>query len=1015
VGTARQFSSNNRSKNGFADQGLPRLMLAPKKDSRQTGTSATRTKDACAAAGRESIAAARRPIESRSSHMKSLRTTHAEPGASRATLVAEGVIEAGWLVALVVVPLFFNVYSVRSFEPDKVAVFRSIVFVMISAWLLKLLTGGRAFGPSNGSSDGDGDGATSGTSGRVVRAVGAIAAVLAVWIAVTATLSIDVRVGWLGSYTRFSGALTQLAFVAFFALVATHLRTRRQWQRASYAIVLAATATAGYALLQALDLDPRWFPFTEGRVYSSLGNPIFLAAYLAMTIFITALVVRGLIMERRSQQPRHSRGATLRLWVIVGAGALQFVAILLSQSRGPLLGLLVGTYLIVLVGATASRGSKLSDEKRPGSTGVWWGTVIATGVVFLAFTWSAQSESLSRSVEDVPVLGRISSAFDIEASPGRLEIWRSVTSLIGSAEPIQAPGGPLDGLARVRPLIGYGPDTLELAIGRHITDELAALEAVPDRAHNATFDVIAMHGVVGYALWVLLYGAIVASCLLRIGLIGTPTARRNALAFTAGGAVLGVGLPALVTQEWALSGLGLAVGAVVGLAAFVTMATAPWRTRNRLPADRFGFWLTLAILGAVVAHVIEIHFGILVTPTRLMFWFLAAVAVSASSGHLYWETGPTTASATVTTRRRGGQKSLRAGSIPEVPSTAWDRREALILGWLISAALAPFSYSLMINERQRNWFSDVLVNSLGATADAGWDGPGAYFWIVVLVFGVGAALLGSVPARNPQARLVGWGLRVAGVLALAYAAYQAFRLAAVITRQQTDVREAVEYSLDHFSWFMGLTLLSVLVIGGALGWQRRPDPEHRGPVVWRTAAVALVVTVGGVAAIVLMNVAPIRADTLAQQGVSFGETGADVLAIEALDEATRVWPGEPRYWLLSGQVTLDVAARSPDDSRSLADNARLALENAARQGPLDPDHRANLARYWVGEAGRSVDASAARELLEEADKHYRAALVLYPKAPILLRERVALLRRLGRVAEADELAARLVRIEANRR
>ena len=34
----------------------------------------------------------------------------------------EGVIEAAWLAAVIVVPVFFNVYSSRIFEPDLAAV-----------------------------------------------------------------------------------------------------------------------------------------------------------------------------------------------------------------------------------------------------------------------------------------------------------------------------------------------------------------------------------------------------------------------------------------------------------------------------------------------------------------------------------------------------------------------------------------------------------------------------------------------------------------------------------------------------------------------------------------------------------------------------------------------------------------------------------------------------------------------------------------------------------------------------
>ncbi len=43
-----------------------------------------------------------------------------EPAKTRLEALCEGIIEAGWLVALVVVPLFFNPFSNRIFEPDSV-------------------------------------------------------------------------------------------------------------------------------------------------------------------------------------------------------------------------------------------------------------------------------------------------------------------------------------------------------------------------------------------------------------------------------------------------------------------------------------------------------------------------------------------------------------------------------------------------------------------------------------------------------------------------------------------------------------------------------------------------------------------------------------------------------------------------------------------------------------------------------------------------------------------------------
>ncbi|MFQ6058830.1 MAG: hypothetical protein ACE5MB_08155, partial [Anaerolineae bacterium] len=61
---------------------------------------------------------------------------------TKLSLFCDKVIEAGWLAAVIVTPLFFNVYSSRVFEPDKLTILRSIALVMALAWGIKVLEAG---------------------------------------------------------------------------------------------------------------------------------------------------------------------------------------------------------------------------------------------------------------------------------------------------------------------------------------------------------------------------------------------------------------------------------------------------------------------------------------------------------------------------------------------------------------------------------------------------------------------------------------------------------------------------------------------------------------------------------------------------------------------------------------------------------------------------------------------------------------------------------------------------------
>ena len=60
---------------------------------------------------------------------------------SKLGLICDRIIEAGWLAAAVFTPLYFNVYSSRVFEPDKISMLRNIVLMMTIAWFVKLIEG----------------------------------------------------------------------------------------------------------------------------------------------------------------------------------------------------------------------------------------------------------------------------------------------------------------------------------------------------------------------------------------------------------------------------------------------------------------------------------------------------------------------------------------------------------------------------------------------------------------------------------------------------------------------------------------------------------------------------------------------------------------------------------------------------------------------------------------------------------------------------------------------------------
>jgi tetratricopeptide (TPR) repeat protein len=153
----------------------------------------------------------------------------------------------------------------------------------------------------------------------------------------------------------------------------------------------------------------------------------------------------------------------------------------------------------------------------------------------------------------------------------------------------------------------------------------------------------------------ILYGSLFYYALRWLGLMQGRGRRNLFLGLLSGGAVLGVILPWLVEGTLRLSGIGLPVGFIFGLLAYVVLdllfspvspadesvregsgeggAAFPTPTSSPalLPGGRRQL-LILAVFSAIVAHFVEIHFGIAIVSTMTLFWTLAGLMVAVGMG-----------------------------------------------------------------------------------------------------------------------------------------------------------------------------------------------------------------------------------------------------------------------------------------------------------------------------------------------------------------------------------------------
>jgi tetratricopeptide (TPR) repeat protein len=266
------------------------------------------------------------------------------------------VIEGGWLLAVVLITLYFNIYTKdsRIFEPQKALVLRTLVTFMLAAWAVRTLDENRenlqtarwwrnaciaiavvsaivAIGlfvvgvqtwqdPLTGMV-----GATLVGEGTLIfwmltGAVGTFLIVFATGLAVVGAgytmrhswkdalrtamvipalayvavhivstiASVFPQASLYGGYVRQQGTLTVLAYIGLFFVLAFNLRQRGQLNRLITVILLTSVPAALYGVVQKAGIDPLpWMGNVESRVASTMGNAIFIAAYLIMILPLT--------------------------------------------------------------------------------------------------------------------------------------------------------------------------------------------------------------------------------------------------------------------------------------------------------------------------------------------------------------------------------------------------------------------------------------------------------------------------------------------------------------------------------------------------------------------------------------------------------------------------------------------------------------------------------------------------------------------------------------------------------
>ncbi len=292
---------------------------------------------------------------------------------------------------------------------------------------------------------------------------------------------------------------------------------------------------------------------------------------------------------------------------------------------------------------------------------------------------------------ELPRIGRLGQVLEDDTGTGRVRIliWEGVLDLIRPHEPITFPDGSRDTFNFLRPLIGYGPESMYVAYNGFYPPELATLEArnaSPDRSHNETFDALVITGVLGFVVWQALYLSVFLYGFRWLGVLRTKL-ERNLLI----GLWIGVGVITAVAfalaRGFVYVGVALPFGSIAGLVLYLiyyALFTESTEEEKQEPfsADRL---LVVALVAAVLAHFVEIHFGIAISASRLHFFLYVGLLFIIT----YW-----------LPRQRGDIEVAVEEEAPAVSKRKRRRaartRPAIFSGWAGPVLLHGFMLALML-------------------------------------------------------------------------------------------------------------------------------------------------------------------------------------------------------------------------------------------------------------------------------------------------------------------------------
>lgn len=386
------------------------------------------------------------------------------------------VIRWGFYLLFILVPLILTPWNYELFEYNKMVVTYGITAIIFGAWLIQMLNRRQI---------------------RIAKTPLDIPiALFVVSQLVSAIFSMDPHVSWFGYYSRFNGGMWSIfSYIILYYAFVTHVPPVK---KVLNAMLSTATLVAIYGVAEHFGIDKNlWVQDVQSRVFSTLGQPNWLAAFLAAVIPVSLyFFFTG-----------SARTTTMQILKFIFGGLtaiLFFLVILYTRSRSGYVGLAVADAIFWLFIFFTSKNKKTLRLPFFIAHCAFFLVIFFNGVyidqVDRWVTLNGWTNRLTRvtapAAADTKPSGTLLESGGTESGTIRKYVWQAaVTAWRANTKNM---------------LIGTGTETFAFAFyqyrpaGHNMTSEWDFLY---NKAHNEYLNYLATTGIFGLGAYLLLIGS----------------------------------------------------------------------------------------------------------------------------------------------------------------------------------------------------------------------------------------------------------------------------------------------------------------------------------------------------------------------------------------------------------------------------------------------------------------------------------------------------------------------------